>query len=151
MSRYGAWEVALPETEAFGCVLPWNGKVCDSGATELLYGARSNRPVLSTQELEWWLTQQYHCQGNWFWGPSWGHRVAWWQAPKFPPKTTGCKDRLWYSLSPPCRNSQCDEPHFCFLPSMASTAFIHTETGLSGCGVETPNYPDIWRVLCGKP
>lgn len=66
MSCYGGWEVALPETEAFGCVLPWNGKVCDSGATDLLYGARSNRPFLSTQELEWWLIRQYHCQGNWF-------------------------------------------------------------------------------------
>lgn len=50
--------MALPETKAFGCVLLWNGKICDSGATDLWYGARSNWPFLSTQELEWWLIRQ---------------------------------------------------------------------------------------------
>lgn len=67
------------------------------------------------------------------WGPTRGRSVAQWQAPKFPPKSAGCKDRLWYRLSALCHNSQRDEPQFSFLPGMASTAFMHTETGLSGC------------------
>lgn len=96
----------LPEAEAFVCVLLENGKVCDSDGTDLLYGARSNWPFLSTQELRVVAHPAVQPSG-WLilWGPTWDHSVAQWQAPKFSPKTTGCKGRWWYSLNPHYCNS----------------------------------------------
>lgn len=141
----------LPEAEAFVCVLLWNGKVCDSEGTDLLYGARSNWPFLSTQELEWWLIQQYNQQGDWFCEDLLGIIVLLsgrhpdslqrQQAARAGGDTVSILTIVtaWWAqifLSTCCG--------ICCASSIQKLGFL-------GASVETPNYPDVWRVLCGKP
>lgn len=85
------------------------------------------------------------------WGPTRAHSVAQWKAPKFPPKATGCKERLWNSLSPHCRNSVIS-PNFPFYPLWHPLLHPHRIWAfwvpvlrhqiiltLEGCFVESPN------------